>query len=438
MIIHCERGAARGVPALAAMRAYPLRLVAALCLTAVVPAAEAMGQTALPLTTPTARVAPPFHVLVSQVESSAPTLEVGTAEVRAAQGRAIQASARPNPTVRVEVENFLGTRPYTGFGAAETTLSGELPLELGGKRGARVAAAETEVAAAQARAGRSRFDYLRDLAVAYGEAEAAQVRERLDRETLELARADARTARILVDNGREAELRAIQAEAGVQAAIAELEEASATRAGALARLSALAGAAEPYTAVTGGLLDQPPGLRGPVREGAQAAVAVAFAERNAAAARVRAEEVRRAPDLNVGAGIRRFEQEGAFAFVAGVSATIPLFDRNRGNIAAARADLSAAEARLRVASLTAQADYRAATAQAEAAGTRLEAAIASERASTEAYRLARIGYDSGRIALAEVLSTRRTLVEARERVLEARLARVRAEAELSRAQGAIQ
>jgi outer membrane protein, heavy metal efflux system len=437
MRIECERGAACGAPASAAMRAYPLRLAAALCLGAVVPAAQALAQTALPQTVPAERVAPPFRVLVGEVEGSAPTLQVGTAEVRAAQGRAVQAGARPNPTVRVEVENFLGTRPYTGFGAAETTISGELPLELGGKRGARVAAAQAEVAAAQARAGRSRVDYLRDLAVAYGEAEAAQVRERLDRENLELARADARTARILVDNGREAELRAIQAEAGVQAALAELEEAAAARAAALARLSALAGAAEPYTAVAGGLLDQPAGLRGPMG-GTQAAVAVASAERDAAAARIRTEEVRRRPDLNVGAGIRRFEQEGAFAFVAGVSATIPLFDRNRGNIAAARADLSAAEARLRVASLSAQADYRGAAAQAEAAETRLEAATASERASAEAYRLARIGYDSGRIALAEVLSTRRTLVEARERVLEARLARVRAEAELSRAQGAVQ
>lgn len=438
MMIIDERRAATGAPAPTAMRRNAPLLAAVFSLSTLGTVTPAFAQPSPAPAVSAERVAPPFRVLANQVEGTAPTLDVGTAEVRAAQGRAVQAGARPNPTVRVEVENFLGTRPYTGFGAAETTISGELPLELGGKRGARVAAAQAEVAAAQARAGRSRVDYLRDLAVAYGEAEAAQVRERLDRENLELARADARTARILVDNGREAELRAIQAEAGVQAAVAELEEATASRVGALARLSALAGAVEPYTAVAGGLLDQPAALRGAVGGGAQAAVAVASAERDAAAARIRAEEVRRRPDLNVGAGIRRFEQEGAFAFVAGVSATIPLFDRNQGNISAARADLSAAEARLRVASLSAQADYRGATAQVEAAETRLEAATASERASAEAYRLARIGYDSGRIALAEVLSTRRTLVEARERVLEARLARVRAEAELSRAQGAVQ
>lgn len=381
-------------------------------------------------------VAPSFGALLAQVEGAAPTLEIGPAEVRAAQGRAEQARARPNPTVRVEVENVLGSRPYGGFGSAETSVSGELPLELGGRRGARIAAARADVSAAQARAMRSRIDYLRDLALAYGEAEAAQAKERLAVEHLRLAHSDAATARILVENGREAELRAIQADSATAAAIAEVEEAASARTGALGRLSALAGDAQGYSAVAGGLLDRPESLRSDLRGGAPE-VAVAAAEVDAFAARLRSERLRRRPDLNVGIGLRRFEQEGAFAAIAGVSATLPLFDRNRGNIAAARADVSAAEARLRQANLSAGADLRSATAQAEAAELRVEAAAAGEQASAEAYRLARIGYDGGRIPLAELLSTRRALVEARERQVDARLARVRAEAELARAQGMI-
>jgi outer membrane protein, heavy metal efflux system len=380
-------------------------------------------------------VAPPLDVLLG-TSTAAPVVAVGEAELRAAEGRAAQARARPNPTVRAEVENFLGTRPYTGFRSAETTVSGDLPLELGGKRRARIGAAEAEVSAARARAALSRTDYIRDLTLAYGEAEAAQLRERLEQEHLELARSDARTTRILVDNGREAELRAVQAEAAVQAAVAKREEAAAAKAVALARLAALTGSAATYTAVAGGLLDQ-----GPARRATAAArhafVAAATADRDAAAARIRAEQVRRQPDISVGIGVRRFEEQGAFAAIGGVSATIPLFDRNRGNVAAARAELSAAEARLQMATLTSQADLRAATAQADAAESRLLAAGAGERASAEAYRLARIGYDSGRIALSEVLSTRRAWVEARERTLDARLARVRASAELARAEGAV-
>ena len=412
-----------------------LAVAGGLCLTlmALLPHGPAMAQ---PSTPRAVRMAPPFPALVASVESGAPALEIGPAEVRAAQGRAVQAGARPNPTVRVEIENFLGTRPYVGFGAAETSVSGEIPVELGGKRGARIAAALAEVAAAQARAGRSRTDYLRDLALAYGEAEAAQARERLAVEHLELARSDAQAARILVENGREARLRALQADAATAAAIAEVEEAVAVKAGALARLSALAGSTEGFTAVSGGLLDRPAMLRFP-GPGGQAVVAVAIAERDALAAKVRSERIRRRPDLNFGIGVRRFEQEGAIAAIAGVSATIPLFDRNQGHVAAARAELGAAEARLRQASLAAQADFRAATAQAEAAESRVEAATAGESVSSEAYRLARIGYDSGRIALAELLATRTALVAARERLVEARLARVRAEADLARAQGGL-
>jgi cobalt-zinc-cadmium efflux system outer membrane protein len=53
-------------------------------------------------------------------------------------------------------------------------------------------------------------------------------------------------------------------------------------------------------------------------------------------------------------------------------------------------------------------------------------------ASDEAYRLARVGYEAGRTPLIEVLLTRRNLTLAQATTLEARLARIRAEAQLAR------
>ena len=279
---------------------------------------------------------------------------------------------------------------------------------------------------------RSRADFIRELAVAYAEAEAGQIRERLDTENLELARSDARTAKILVENGREARLREVQAEAAVQAAAAELEEARADRFSALVRLSALAAQPRIFSGVSGGLLDAANLLGSPGAFG-KANVLVARTERDAAAARVRSERAQRTPDVSVGLGIRRFEEENAIAAVAGVSATIPLFNRNQGNVAAAEAELRAADARLQVAALSAQADIQSAAAQINAAQSRIAAGSAGEAAAAEAYRLARIGYDSGRLPLSDVLSTRRVLTEAREQLLEARIARVRAQADFSRA-----
>ena len=136
-------------------------------------------------------------------------------------------------------------------------------------------------------------------------------------------------------------------------------------------------------------------------------------------------------------GGRRYEDNGDTALMAGVSAPLPLFDRNRGAVAAATAQLSAAEARLNGARLEAEAAWRAAAAQTSAGEVRLNAAVEGEAATREAYRLTRIGYEAGRTSLLELSAARRALVEAQTRLVEVQLARIRAEAVLARLAGRI-
>jgi len=50
------------------------------------------------------------------------------------------AARLPNPGAWLEIENFNGNGPYRVTGVAETTFSVVLPVEFGGKRGARIAA----------------------------------------------------------------------------------------------------------------------------------------------------------------------------------------------------------------------------------------------------------------------------------------------------------
>jgi cobalt-zinc-cadmium efflux system outer membrane protein len=78
-----------------------------------------------------------------------------------------------------------------------------------------------------------------------------------------------------------------------------------------------------------------------------------------------------------------------------------------------------------------------ASSQALAADRRLSATAEAEAAANEAYRLGRIGYDAGRTPLVELLAARRNLTEAQMRGLDARMARVRAEASLARVMGKI-
>lgn len=391
----------------------------------------------LPTSAALADPAPPYIELLRQAQTTSPRLAEARAEIARATGLAQQAGARPNPTLGVEIENFSGSGPYKGSNLAETTASLEQTLELGGKRGARVEAGRAEVEAARRRAAEASAVFAYDLAAAYAGAEAAERRVQFATEALALAEEDARVATALVEAGREADLRRVQAMAAVQAARAGLEEAKAARATAFGGLTALAGAPAPLSSIPSSLLAQadreltissPDPLTSPGYLAAQA-------EREAAARRIRVERTRATPDLSVSVGVRRFQEDDTTAMVAGVSAPFPLFDRNRGNIGAAQAELSAAEARLEAARLDAEADARAGVARIAATDSRLVAAREGERTAEEAYRLTRIGYEGGKLALVELLGARRALADARAQTLDAALERLSAQAALARLQG---
>lgn len=381
--------------------------------------------------------APPFTELLRQAQETAPRLAEARAEIARAQGLARQARAIPNPTIGVEVENFSGSGPFKGIDMAETTASVGQTIELGGKRSARIGAGLAEVEAARRRATRIQAEFAFDLAEAYAGAEAADRRLALATEALSLAEEDARVAGALVDAGREAELRRVQARAAVQAARAALDEARTTRATAFSRLTALSGAPAPITSAPVSLLaaaDRPPPAQAPDPLMSPAYQA-ALADRESAARRIRVERTRAVPDVTASVGVRRFEGDDASALVAGISVPLPIFDRNRGNINAAQAELRAAEARLNAARLDAEAESRTALSRVTSAQARLGAARESESAAEEAYRLSRIGYEGGKIDLIELLNARRSLVEARAGTVQANLERVSAEAALARLQG---
>jgi len=384
-----------------------------------------------------AEEAPTYAELLRRSVDRAPALLEQAANLRAARAEARQAHAWLNPSVGVEVENLGAPRAAGDASQRQTTLSVTQPFEIGGKRGARIAAGESNVRAAEARGRQAQIDYAAELAIAYATAEAAQLREQLAREDQTRAEEDLRAADALVRAGKEAQLRLEQARASVAAATAVGEAATADRIEALENLSALAGVADTYTSVAPSLLVATP-IRSPMvgpQVGDAPAVAAAAAERDALAAQVRIERSRPIPDIGLSAGLRRFGGVGDTAFVVGVSATIPLFDRNRGNIAAAEERRTAAEARLEAVRLRANAARRSAQAQLTAADGRLKAATAGENASAEAYRLSRIGYDAGKASLVELLISRRALSDARALTVDARLARVRAEAALAQADG---
>lgn len=380
--------------------------------------------------------APSYPDLLRQAQA-APRLKAAQAGISQAEGLALQAGARPNPTLSIERENFSGNGPYRGSDAAETTASVEQTLELGGKRSARINAGRAGVEASRARARQTEADFAFDLAEAYGAAEVADLRVHLATEALSLAEDDARVANALVKAGKEADLRSLQAQTAMELARADFEEAQAARDTAFAKLTAMVDSPVPFTAIPNSLLTHADTAEAVsvVDPLSTPAYLVALAEREEVARRVKVEQTRGTPDVSVSLGVRQFRADDSQALVGGVSVPLPVFDRNKGNVAAVSAELSAAEQNLTIARLDAQADIQSASARLKASFARVKSAQDSERTAQEAYRLTRIGYESGKLPLSEVLIARRTLTEARAQALIARQDRLNAEAELAHLAG---
>ena len=383
-----------------------------------------------------AQVAPPFATLLRQT-ADAPRRVESEAEIHRAEGLARQARARPNPTIGILTENIAGSSPYQRFDRAETTLQYSQPLEIGGKRSARIAAGEAGVAASRARDRDAQIRYAYDLARAYAAAEVADQRITLAQGEVEQAGNILSAARALVDAGKEARLRALQAEAALNAVNADLESAKADRIATYARLSALSGVEETFTGLSESLLTVPVAAStyGPVDPMTSSSYPAAQGEREAGERRLTAEQKRAIPDLTAIVGVRRLDYENATALTAGVSIPLNIFDRNRGNIAASQAEAQAAAARLAMARNDAIAEARAAQAQIVAAQSRVAAAEASQGTAEEAYRLARIAYEAGKSPLVELLNARQGLGAARGIVLDAKVASFQARAQLARLQG---
>ena len=388
------------------------------------------------LTTAQAAGTPSFNTLLRQAQTTAPRLLEQGANVRAARADVRQAGAWLNPTVGATAEN-LGAPTSGGVSQRQDTYTVTQVFETGGKRAARIEAEQRKAEVAGARGQQARLEYAGQLAIAYATAEAMQLRKEVADAESTRAEDDLGAARALVKAGREAELRVAQARASAAAAQAAVQSASADATEALERLAALVGATEPFTRIDHPFLATvrtPAGLPGWTPASAPS-LASATAERDAIAAQVRLEQKRLMPDVGVSVGMRRFAWSSEKAATIGISASIPLFDRNQAGVEAARERAVGAALRMDAARLEAVALHRSATAQVQASDKRLQAAEQGELAAADAYRLGRLGYEAGKTALIELLAIRRALAEAKATTIEARLARVRALATLSLAEG---
>ena len=370
---------------------------------------------------------------LAQSAQNSPRVAAAKAKADAAEARARQSGASPNPELSLEVENFAGTGVFQGLRSTETTLALSQRIELGGKRSARVAVASSERDFAFLSFRAAEADLVRDIRVAHAELRATEDRAVLARDNVAQARELSRTARVLVEAGRDPPLRQLRADAVLAEAQAEEARAFGELLAARRLLADLIGNSDPELSATPIYDEAAPGALPPATPSLDEQLAAA--ERDAAQARIRVARADAVPDVTASGGVRRFGEGRETAFVAGFSIPLPFRDRNRGNIEAAQADSLASEASLRLAGLDARRAQHDARMLLGAADARVEALSGPSLAQAEeAVRLARIGYGAGKFSLLELLDAQAALTTAKTALIEARLDRARALAALIRAQ----
>jgi len=336
-------------------------------------------------------------------------------ELEAQEGAVRQAGARPNPELAASVED---TRSAT----RTTTATLNLPLELGGKRAARVSAAERARDLAQVELTNAKAQARASAVAAWFAVLAAQERARLAADSAALAASGAQAVAKRVAAGKVSPVDATRAQVDEANAQLEATEAQAELTTARHALAALWGDAEPRFASVAGDVDAVP-ERAPLPELARRleeapALLAARTEAQRRKALIDVERSKAVPDVTLSVGAKRDNELGRTQAVVGITVPLPLFDRNQGAILEASKRADKAQDELQAARLRVGAELQAAAAQLAIARTSLQALKATVLpAARQAHDAARQGFEAGKFGFLDVIDAQRTLLQARARYL---------------------
>lgn len=345
-----------------------------------------------------------------------PRLTQVTWAVEAARGRAIQAGLYPNPTLSVTGDE-LGDR--TGPGGIWTAPYFSQEIVTGNKLGLSRAAALKEVDQAALTVISERFRVFTDVRQNYFEVVTLQRRAEILGDLIGLAQRSVENANNLLKAKEVSDLDVVQLEVDLERYRAELDATKRSLPAAFRRLAASVGAPDLPPATVVGDLDAP--LPDYDLERVKAYVLGVHPELRLAQVGVeRAQLVlKRAtvepiPNVTVGTGYVRQNQNKSDDWVIAASIPVPLWNRNQGNILAAKAQIGEAVSEVgRVQNdlvgrlATSFTTYSAARQRAE----RYKAAILPK--AEQSYQLSLKAYQGGQFEYLRVLQAQRAVAEAR-------------------------
>jgi len=346
-----------------------------------------------------------------------PDLAAAQWEIGIAEGDRQQAGLIPNPEVSWEAED-------TRRDSRTTTVMLSQPIELGGKRGARIDVASRAQDAAGIELQRKRNALRADVIQAFTSAQTAQQRLQLSRQSLQLAEHGLRVALGRIEAGKSSPVEGTRAQVQRSEVRLELSRAERDQANAYQQLAQVMGAPLPASTTvqtaTQSMPAVPPPTRLLERLNETAELRLATLQIDQREASLGLEKAQRIPDLTVSIGSQYSELERERVNVVGLSMPIPLFNRNQGNVLAAarRTDQArdlrnATELRLRSEIQTTLEQWQTANGEVQAFNQTI--LPSAQRAVDSATR----GFEMGKFGFLDVLDAQRTLISARTQYLQA-------------------
>ncbi len=365
--------------------------------------------------------------LIVRALADNPELRAARAEIDAAMGRLRQAGLRPNPMLELGGQKALSPDNNLTIGLT-------VPLDLNGRKEGRIGVAERELQLKRAQVRDRERRLAADVRMKAGEVMAARRNLGV---TDDLLRVNRDALRLIQDRVRQGAAPALdenlmlvevsRLEASRQMLASRLEIATL-------QLKGLVGVApETLLSVCGELAPLAPPME--AAEALRQALTTrpdleaARAEVSMGVAKIRKEQADGRWDASVNVGYQRqdvgFDLNGLTAsgatrpiqdvfhyFGAGVSITLPVRNRNQGNIAAAEAEAKAAGRRLEFAELIIRQEVGAAFAQYEAARRALEIYERGVRdIAAKNLSVVRQTYQLGRGTLLDVVAEQRRYIE---------------------------
>lgn len=372
------------------------------------------------------RAAEPLRLeeAVARAMASHPSLAAEAAALRATQARA-EREGLPTPFVLGgELENLAGTGTLSGIDSAETTLRVSRVIELGGKRAARHALGSAEFSRQQNLAETARIDIASRTTTRFIEVLADQQRLAYAHERVAQVERTRHEVATWVAAARNPESDLFAAEIAVADAELAREHAEHELASARITLAASWGALTPDFDTVAGDLRQLPDVAPFATLAARLPTTpeqrASLLEAEAIAARRRVAVASARPDLNVSVGVRRLEAFNDQGLVMSVSVPLGSKPRAAHSIAEADAQLAALEARRDALRFESHQALFEKYQELKHARTEVESLQSKMLPKAEqALDLTRRGFEAGRFSFASLAQAQKTLLDLRERVVEA-------------------